>query len=67
MLVLGLGPVLKDSLRTVGKSLVLALALKVKSLLTSLTQLQSTAVLAILVLAVVNVTGDCLVTALQEV
>ena len=32
MLVLGLGPVLKDSLRTVGKSLVLALALSVKSL-----------------------------------
>jgi len=31
------------------------------------TQLQSTVVLAILVLAVVNVTGDCLVTALQEV
>jgi len=36
MLVLGLGPVLKDSLRTVGKSLVLALALSVKSLEQSL-------------------------------
>ncbi len=32
MLVLGLGPGLKDSLRTSDKSLVLVLALKVKSL-----------------------------------
>jgi len=31
------------------------------------TQQQTTIVLAILVLAVVNVTGHCLVTALQEV
>ena len=36
MLVLGLGPVLKDSLRTGDKSLVLALALGVKSLVLAL-------------------------------